>query len=44
MTSNLVIGRDNANNANFTGAIDSVRVYGRALTAAEVQAIYNATP
>ena len=44
MTSNLVIGRDNANNTNFTGAVDSVRIYGHALSAAEVQAVYSATP
>ncbi len=30
-------------NYNFPGSIDDVRFYGRALTAAEIQVIYNAT-
>ncbi len=42
--SNLVIGQDTSNNANFIGAIDSVRIYGHALSAAEVQAVYSSTP
>ncbi len=38
----LKIGRD-TNGYNFNGRIDDVRVYSRALSAAEIQAIYNAT-
>jgi hypothetical protein len=44
IASDLVIGQDNANNGNFIGAIDSVRIYGHALSASEVQAVYIATP
>jgi hypothetical protein len=43
-TSNLVIGADLVNNVHFTGDIDSVRLYGHALTATEVAAVYAATP
>ena len=35
------IGKDYSN--NYEGEVDSVRVYNRALSASEVQAIYNAT-
>jgi len=38
----LFIGRINfANNQNFSGKIDDIRIYNRALTAADIQAIYH---
>jgi beta-fructofuranosidase len=42
--SDVDIGRYNyQDNYNFYGLIDDVRIYNRALSAAEIQAIYNAT-
>ena len=39
-----IIGRDgNSNVAYFNGLIDDVRIYNRALSAAEISAMYNAT-
>lgn len=38
----LEIGRDAISGRNFEGAIDDVRIYDRELSAAEVQALYNA--
>ena len=35
------IGKSNWNADNYTGLIDDFRIYGRALSSAEVQAIYN---
>jgi hypothetical protein len=38
---NLVIGADLVNGGpSFTGKIDSIRIYGHALDAAEVQALF----
>ena len=39
---NLRIGREYSGNYPFSGSIDEVRIYNRALSAAEVQALYNA--
>ncbi|MET0752067.1 MAG: LamG-like jellyroll fold domain-containing protein [Pyrinomonadaceae bacterium] len=38
----IIIGRNAFNNQGFSGAIDEVSVYNRALTAAEIQSISNA--
>jgi len=37
-----MIGHNNANNgsAYFSGSLDSVRVYGRALTAGEIAGVF----
>ncbi len=40
----LYIGTDPSVTASFTGTLDDVRVYNRALSAAEIQALYNSTP
>ncbi|MEK7574083.1 MAG: LamG-like jellyroll fold domain-containing protein [Patescibacteria group bacterium] len=37
------IGNNPINNGYFPGIIDDVRIYNRALSAAEILAIYNAT-
>ncbi|MBI4127699.1 MAG: DUF2341 domain-containing protein, partial [Parcubacteria group bacterium] len=37
------IGRHNAGTSFFNGSIDDVRIYNRALSAAEVSSLYNAT-
>jgi prepilin-type N-terminal cleavage/methylation domain-containing protein len=42
-TEPAVIGEIYAHNYSFNGLIDDVRVYNRALSAAEITAIYNAT-
>jgi hypothetical protein len=39
-TSDFIMGADLINNAYFTGNLDSIRVYGHALSAAEVESIY----
>ena len=39
----LEIGRESTGDYRFGGLIDDVRVYNRALSVAEIQAIYNAT-
>jgi hypothetical protein len=42
-TSTVDIGRfGNVGGTNFKGYIDDVRIYNRALSAAEIQALYNA--
>jgi hypothetical protein len=41
-TSNLGIGADPGGGNSFSGLIDEVRIYNRALSAAEVAALYNA--
>jgi hypothetical protein len=40
-TAHLAIGGDNFTNSGFTGTIDDPRVYNRALSAAEIRALYN---
>jgi Concanavalin A-like lectin/glucanases superfamily len=39
-TGNLVMGADLAEGTSFTGSLDSIRVYGHALNAAEVLAVF----
>jgi len=40
----MAIGRDDGfTDRNFNGLIDEVRMYNRALSSAEISAIYNAT-
>jgi hypothetical protein len=39
-TGNLVMGADLVNGTSFTGSLDSIRVYGHALNAAEVESIF----
>ena len=39
----MSIGNNPVNNGYFPGIIDDVRIYNRALSAAEILAIYNAT-
>jgi hypothetical protein len=40
---NFVMGADLVNGVFFTGSLDSIRVYGHALTAAEVQSIFTSS-
>jgi len=42
-TSNFSVGGNSSNGSYFIGQIDDVRIYNRALSAAEVQAMYTAT-
>jgi len=42
-TSIKQIGQGQSNDYWFNGLIDDVRVYNRALSASEIQAMYNAT-
>ena len=42
-TGNLVMGADLVNGVAFTGSLDSIRVYGHALAAAEVQSIFTSS-
>jgi Concanavalin A-like lectin/glucanases superfamily len=42
-TGNLVMGADLVTGVSFTGSLDSIRVYGHALTAAEVQSIFTSS-
>jgi hypothetical protein len=43
-TSNLFIGRSHSASEYFNGSIDDVRLYNRALSAAEIQANFNGGP
>ena len=40
-TNNIFIGGQNATSFKFNGAVADIRVYGRALSAAEISALYN---
>jgi Concanavalin A-like lectin/glucanases superfamily len=43
MASDFIMGADLINTAYFVGNLDSIRVYGHALSAAEVQSIYTSS-
>jgi len=40
-TVNFRLGRDNSGSTRYTGSLDDVRVYNRALSAQEIQQLYN---
>jgi hypothetical protein len=42
-TGNFVMGADLVTGVSFTGSLDSIRAYGRALSAAEVQSIFTSS-
>jgi hypothetical protein len=43
-TGPLNIGGDNQAGGNFTGTIDDVRIYGRALSGGEIEGLFNSAP